>query len=230
MDREKMLERVRKLLALGRRSPNAAEAESALAAAQRLMEEYNLTEAEADRPAGDWTEAVLQRARRLGIERDILAMILQEFFFVRILIGYELVDDRLLTTFVVFGRPENVAVAEYAYTFLRREFLGRIRRTKPKSPKSYVFGLGAAVVAKLREERRSFGSRSDSTAIVLSSRALDEALEARHPDMPAVKMKAGKSEPCDQMRGRMDGRDINLQKPLPSPAEQSAGRLPAPAR
>lgn len=124
--REKLVEKVRKLLALAADTPNQAESETALAIARRIMLEHGIEEASvaAAKPR-EWTRDTVWEGERRGLESDQVLSLLSEYFFVRVIVRRYFIDKKKSTRpkmVELFGRPEHVAIAKYVYVFLTRAF------------------------------------------------------------------------------------------------------------
>lgn len=114
---DKILRRVQKLLALAQ-SPERAEAEAAMAAAQRMMLEHNLGAA----PSAYTWRHLGPPATRTPSHTKIIGGILTAWFFVDA-IWVEVFDVHSLrhaTVLEVCGSPENVEMAAYVWDFLHQ--------------------------------------------------------------------------------------------------------------
>ncbi|HHD57114.1 MAG TPA: DUF2786 domain-containing protein [Desulfobulbaceae bacterium] len=158
----KILSRVEKLLALAA-SDNEHEAALAMQHAEELLRRYNLTL----RQVGDENYRHLSlnigKQRMPGYLRQVCAL-LQEYFFVRVICAsvYEPARDVRLRTIELFGRPENVAVAEHCYYFLtekllalwqqrRRRFAGGGQRARTSYFHGIIVGFRKKLAAGTRQ-------------------------------------------------------------------------------
>ncbi len=120
VDRDKMLNRVKELLALAG-SPNEHEAASAMRMAQKFLLKYNLDLRELG-PARRYTTRYLGKCQgRFQEYEHRLAMILQEHFFVLVVYtwSYEPLKDQRGRILQISGTPENLDIAEYVYHYVR---------------------------------------------------------------------------------------------------------------
>jgi uncharacterized DUF497 family protein len=120
MEKDRIIDRIRKLLALAT-SPNQAEAESAAAKAQALLQQHNLELAQVEQSSKQQSSMIQkqvdihsrQRWRRLLIHTIARANFCRALF------------KPGQASVILVGEPHNLEVAEYLYTY----------RQLPKSPK-----------------------------------------------------------------------------------------------
>jgi ElaB/YqjD/DUF883 family membrane-anchored ribosome-binding protein len=120
-DEERLLRRAEKLLALAG-SDNEHEAQLAMERAQDLFARHNL-EALRQRRGAAMTNTIIRLGRRkLFAHEKLIASLLIEHFFVYIVTfnDYDAKDCVEYRALDVMGAPENVAMAEYVFHFLRR--------------------------------------------------------------------------------------------------------------
>ena len=157
------LAKIEKLLALGR-SANEHEAALAMEKANELLEKYHL-QGLGEGGEHRYTCVVIDRKKKkiFGYQRHICS-ILQEFFFVRIVLSqlYDPCRNDSFKTIELFGTRENVVIAEYCYHFLenhlallwsanRDRFRGRLLTEK----NSYFLGLLRGFHLKLHDQKKS---------------------------------------------------------------------------
>ncbi len=248
MDAEKLIDRIRKLLAVAADTPYEAEAQTALGVAQKLMLEHGLSMDQVETTDTDrkWTRERVWNGERRSSADDHALVICQEFFFVRPLVGMMRLGAKRVSRpqFIDFvGSPEHVAIARYVYTFLCRTFQrlwklrvkNRHRRRAwdwlpRENPADYYLGLRLGFAGKLRSERQAAESRHGASAMNGLIRVgsaltrLDAAL-----DREAERQSSGRT--YDVSRGREpefgtvvagmgDGSKINMRTPLSAPATQ----------
>lgn len=231
MNREKAIDKIQKLLALGRRSNYQAEAETALVRAQRLMLAYNIEMGEVDQAEIDGGDAYVFETAWNGSRRPVEAKFLQpivsEFFFVRILVHPS--DMGMPATMQFFGDRHNVAVARYAWVFLVRTFRDlwrkykRGRRLGEGDRQAYYWGLEQGFRARLNRERESAfrDLPASENALTVVGNRLDSALRAEFPELRTKTRRhtiVGKDSSIED--GRRDGENINLRTPIAGEADQ----------
>lgn len=171
----KCMVRVKKLLALAE-SSNEHEAALAIQKANELLEKHNLEGYGLGKEAENrYTFAVIDRKRkRIESYQRHICLILQEFFFVRVVISnlYDPVRNDTFKTIELLGSRENVTVAEYCYYFLenrlislwarnRQRFKGSVRTEKI----SFFLGILRGFYQKLQDQQRTINELQKSKEI-----------------------------------------------------------------
>ena len=156
-----LLAKVEKLLALAG-SDNEHEAALAMRKAGELLARHNLDPGELGRDG--YTRLVIDTGyQRLPRHLASIGSLLHEHFFVRVILGhsYDAMRDRPTRTLELFGRPENVAVAEHCYHFLRERLetlwqaaRGRYRGQGARARPSYLLGVVNGFREKLARQTR----------------------------------------------------------------------------
>jgi len=194
----KIIEKIRKLLALAE-SSNDHEARLAMETAGRLLKKYNIQTVEKETEK-NYVYAIINRKKKRieGYQRRII-QILTQFFYVRALCSslYDPLNNQTYKTFEIFGKKENVEIAEYCYHFLEQKlsFLWQCRHrdfkgNKRFAKKSYYFGLLQGFHDTLLEQEgitrksRQSGvvpSLTSSELILANDRELDMFIKERYP-------------------------------------------------
>ena len=184
--RERVLERVARLLALAE-SPNEHEARAAAAAAQRLMLKYNL---EAPRSGAELRYGHRHVGRvtgRTDAARRLLANILSEHYFVEAIWVpvWRAAEGKRGVVLELCGREENLELAEYVHSYLegtaerlwadyRRT--GRVRGNADR--RTYLAG----VLTGFAETLAAQGAASRAEGLVwVGDRDLQRFLRRRYP-------------------------------------------------
>jgi len=253
-----IIERIRKLLALAADNPNEGERETALGIAQRLMLEHGLgvqdVEGDRVRPAGDgYVEQDAGESHAITVIHRIAAGITARYFFVRCVV-IRRADPQHGARWIMrfFGRPENVAVGVYVYTFLLREIserrkawrklvgsakllgskIGEPVHARQYDERAFLMGLEMGISERLRAvESRSQSPRPggppQSQAIAIREN-LRTAFEQRYPNLREIpQRKAPEADELqwnDLLSGVTEGRKINIRNPL---GEASGADAPA---
>lgn len=226
-DEDRVLARVAKLLALAE-SDSQHEAESAMNAAQRLMLKYNL-ELAAVAAARDYGHRHFGKpATRVFEAERLLAVILQEHFFVEVIWvpTYVVAEGRRATILEVSGTSSNLDMAEYAYDFLQAsgERLFREHRKRhgveggPR--KSFVAGVMAGFYAKLNEQKRQQKSEG---LVWVGDADLRDFHRRRHPRVHVARFATGSSDAARE-HGREAGRSLVLHRPVPGGSSGSGAQ------
>ena len=248
-DSAKVLDKVRKLLALSG-SPVEAEAQAAMKAAARLMARHNLDRLEetGGRQADDYDYRLISlHAPRIDSRLGLIAYILSRHFFVKTLFtpSYDSHTDTEGHDLEVTGRPENTRLAEHVFHFLleRSESLWQeYRRTHRggglTARNSFILGLLQGFDQKLNEaaaggsEQPAGQAEGGFSALVLAKdQGLNDYFKKRHPRIKIHQPgRRRRFCPDSDQAGRAAGQALNLNRPLDDqrPAAKSGLRLPGP--
>lgn len=144
--RKRLLEKVRKLLALAGNNPNEHEAAAALARAQQLMADHGLDDVDVAASAIGDTLASAKIAQRPPVWEHALAALIGDAFGVRPVRSSAWDRATFTSTYHwrFFGLEARAEVAAYAYDVLRRQLMKartayiatRLRRVKKASTKT----------------------------------------------------------------------------------------------
>ncbi|MBV5307141.1 MAG: DUF2786 domain-containing protein [Desulfobulbaceae bacterium] len=236
--------RIGKLLALAT-SANEHEAALAMEKASQLMTRHNLQQLQEDAQSAFASLIIHTRSQRLESWQRKICVILLQFFYVKVVTSslYDPLRHAPYKTIEIFGREENVTVAEYCYTFLAGQLASlwqqnrsRINGKGIRVRNSYYLGLLQGFYDKLKAQKALTEATNhptptmvprdgDGTAIAILIRAEDAALDQfvglRFPRLR--RRSEGKSfiyrETYEQ--GRVDGQQIVLHKGV---ADQGGGQ------
>jgi hypothetical protein len=226
-----VLEKVRKLLALGA-SPVAAEAENAMNAAARLMARHNLDirAAESAQNAFGHYEyrTIPLRARRVDARLALIAHILGRHFFVESIFvpGYNPQTDTEEKNLELMGRPENTSLAEHVFHFLmeRTESLWQEQRRNRKgggqvARNSFIIALLEAFCRKLDDAAATvWGAAGEapgfSAPVLARDAGLGEYIRRRHPKVTRSAGRRRLYDPESDRAGRAAGQALNLALPV----------------
>lgn len=227
-DQDKILGKVRKLLALAGDTPYPAEAETALATARRLMLEHGLEMADvehcaADREFREETVAEAQAGAPLSAETSFVWTIVERFFFCHALL---LVDcDR--QSFVIIGRREHLPMGRHVGIYLSRTFraLWRAysseRRAERRDERMYYAGLALGIELRLFAEREKIAGSSPRVDALIRAHDRDLAAEVhrRHPKLFSRESRLHGSDESF-LDGFERGQKIEIRRPLAAPGQQ----------
>lgn len=221
MTADRIIEKIKKLLALADTSRGATieEAATAAAKAQALLFAHNLTMAQVHATGQDAAEdAIDMRQAELGGAgrgwRRLLLHHVAEANFCRTMAVRGASWNQLI------GKPHNMDVAQYLYAYLVREVWScwkrREKQFRKRSRARYCYGCVLAIAETLVEQRRRDEAASaDSRALVVrEDRDLAEA--ARRLAGPAKQVQAGYSKSRSRAleQGFVDGKQIEIRKGL----------------
>ncbi len=169
MDIEKsILKRIQKLLALAKdKGASPAEAESAMAMAQRLMTKYKIEMAnisDDSTKSGIRHEEFFSRKGALNPADNCIINILLRFYRVRVLITHEFGNRGMM----LVGTPEDIEIAKYVHGYLRTVFFdcwNTYKKVNPRADRnSYYRGLSYGIIEKLEEAEAQAKSEESETA------------------------------------------------------------------
>lgn len=182
-----ILDKIRKLLALSAKSSNANEAAVAAAAAQRLMTEHQIAEAELE--SGDRHEhATLSDdpldtfGGRSVVWKEVLSSQLCEMHGCKIWRETRWEKGSVVKRMRVVGRPSDVGSVRYLYAWLTSEITRLVERNGRGRGKAYAFSYRAGAVngclAAMRVAHREVRATATNAAIVrVDARAEEAAAE-----------------------------------------------------
>jgi len=221
-EKRKLIERVKKLLALGDPSRNDCEAEvqAAIKAAKRIMAEHGLSMAEvSELEAGQglqigYVEVVTSRLQEW---EHLLTKVIENICGISALAGKEQSDPRK-KTIIFCGTESDVSVGREMYLILRKIIRENGRRKFPPKKvgfsalRSYCEGFAYTLLIRSEEEVQ-FENKKDSQkwGIVLAdkkNRIESWVRQKLKPRQESFKNKRADVIPF--MMGMVDGADVNL--------------------
>ena len=234
----RFLAKVEKLLALGR-SPNEHEAALAMRKANELLARHNLNlDAEGEASERRYRRTVIDcgGGRIQGWQRAI-GGILTNFFYVDLVLAdtYEPRLNERHRTIELFGRAENVEVAEYCFHFLERELarLWQLRRKAGQAgglagKNSYYLGVLNGFRHKLQAQRQALSLKtggqekmSTSALVVARDLGLREFISQTHPRLQRYHGSGSRIDQAAYRHGEQDGGALVLRHGV----EHRAGNL-----
>jgi len=233
-DKAKILERIRKLLRMTTdNGATAAEMESAIALAHRLMLKYAIAPGEVEENGASSREAMLKSGKRLACHDVYVFTILQTFFAVKIVTkGWR---GRQGVQIVAFGRPCDLEIARGVYVFLARQYQSLWRVAVEQSridtlfgkrkvvdlgagaQRSYYAGLTEGICRKLAAQQHEAIQEEPeiSRALVRTKSAIDRDLKAAYPQLEmSAPPRDYPKHPGAMMRGLCDAEKVSIRKAI----------------
>ncbi len=230
MTTEELLSKIQRLLALSG-SPNEHEAKLALAKAQNLMIEHNVSIEEVQGFQENTTNfttdtAYKHESQTLPYEMEWVLVVIKDFFFVRTITSpqWEWLKNnninrkkKKIINILFFGTPENIAVAKHVFHYLRRTFRELWIQYKNQhnaqryAAKSFYYGLYHGFTTKLTEERKVYNEKTQ-TALTIINDLLEEELNKQFK-LVSKKLNTGHSQKAYD-DGFIQGKKINLADPI----------------
>lgn len=224
----RVIERVARLLALAE-SSNRHEAEAAMAAAQRLMLKYNLSECAADAERAYSFRHVGRPTGRVGEHERILSMILCQHFFVEVIWVpvYRPLEGKLGSVLEICGSHPNLEMAEYVHTFLAQtaerlwgehKLAAGIRADRDR--RVFLAGVMAGFKEKLQVQTRE---HQEQGLVWVGDAELQDFYRRRHPYIRHTRHQGQRRNEA-WSHGRKAGREIVIHRPVEA-ASSNHGRL-----
>lgn len=161
LEERRFITKVEKLLALAE-STNENEAAVAMQKANALIEKHNIKRLHSGQDANYTHVIINKKKKRVESYQRHICMILQDFFYVKIVASYlyDPLSNETHKTVELLGSNENVSIAEYCYYFLenrlsalwlqnKHRYRGKTRTEK----NSYYLGLLNGFYAKLQKQK-----------------------------------------------------------------------------
>ena len=235
--KDRLVEKIKKLLALSdrTRNPNEAEAAAAAAKVEELLMQYNLEMAdiviEEEKPKIQAESVIVGEATYSVWKRRLLHAV-TKFNFCRSisLTGTPRVE--------IMGKPHNLEIVKYLYNYLSRvgavrcdeiynnDIKGTLNPAEAISWKvGFYNGFVDAIYQRLKEGQKKM--ETDSSAcralVVQSTAELQKYYEDRHPD--AQKIKAKRTGTVDgYLSGQVTGQNVTISPGIGG--KRHAGSLP----
>jgi len=219
--------KVEKLLALGR-SSNEHEAALAMQKANELIEKYNLQQTTTEQERRYAHTIINRHKKRIEVWQKSICAILTNFFYTKIIYAsiYDPLSDEKYKTIEIFGRAENVAVAEYCYHFLERELeslwqmnRGRFQGRTITEKRSYWLGVLHGFRKKLQSQaaaKPGSGPRpaanTTSALVVAADLGLEAFVSQQFPRLRSIRQTGPSINRTTYDHGATDGHNIVLHK------------------
>lgn len=222
----KVLLKVEKLFALGE-SSNRHEAALAIQKANQLLQKYHLEYLQ-DKGERYYTTSIIElKRKRMATYKRHICMILQEYFYVRVVLS-TLYDQKENDTFKVielFGAREKVEVARYCYHFLENQLglywqqeKSRYGRGAHKFKNSYFLGVLQGFYRKLQSTQHNFTSQTPDPEfkelMVAEEKRLAEYVAIYHPRLRKNSNRQIRLYKDSYDAGVQTGRNMNFSKPV----------------
>lgn len=226
-----IVRKVQRLLALAK-GATGEEAENAMRHAQAMIERYRLDSSQLEER--EFTRLKVWTGKRTPYFADDLIYVVYRLCFTRAihLRNYDCEKRCFVRSVALFGRPENLAVAEYCWNVLERQIKALVSRDKPRSKKTYVSAMIIEWLYKMTADQRGLGSRSDTMELIRNEfAALNVAYES---EMSGAKEKrASKSVATDfdsLKAGHKASGEIVFNRPIGTPEAAVPKRIGSAAR
>lgn len=215
---EKIIDRVRKLLALSQ-SSNANEAALAAAKAQALLQHYNLELSQVQLKENfgpEYIKKITQTKRQIWTKSLLEVLCSYNFCSSVYVLGTGMCS--------IVGEKHNIEVVEYLHTYLVRELVDMANKayeeTDGRIPKitwkdSFFYGAIHSIRDRLEEQKQRFEQESNQTRslVVVKDEELEAALRKFYPKVrkaPPKRIYANDG----YAKGRESGQRVLLQRAI----------------
>lgn len=225
---DKLIEKLRKLLALAGNNPSQSEAELAMSKAQEMALEHGIDLALIGQ-APDEDDVIIEEriemGQRLPTTNTFVTNILTKFFNVRIILSGSRVSGRRL---VFVGKKESIDTAKYIYSWLGETMVRCWRTYYDNTPginladkQSYLFGFYNGLVGKLNRNRNEIesskltndGDRNKyAVACVNLSQRIQSFIDENFDGIRKTATKSIAINAASYSKGIMDGNACNIAK------------------
>lgn len=239
-------EKIRKVLALSA-SANEHEALAALQMAARMMEKHKLDREDIEEDDNQAIYRILPLARkRVPTYQRMIASLLSRYFRVTLIHShlYDAAADQVYKTFEIFGRRDNVEIAEYCYHFLENRLAALWRNycattvisATRRSKNSYYLGILHGFSEKVQKEHDAGGKKNatgDTGAgeergyhpVIYRDQEVEECIQKRYPRLKRVKKGASRVSLSVFQHGVAAGRELTLNEALQNNNETHLPKL-----
>jgi hypothetical protein len=221
MTNQKAIEQVRKLIALSS-SHNENEAKAALALAQKIMLKNGLDSAQLEEKTYDQKE--IDSITRLKPHTINILGILSDYYQVQHIqkISRFYNNGKLdkVNEIMLIGEPDNIAMAEFIYTYLNRLFPSLFSEYRRQTgcplnhKKTFYQGLTRGIENQLDATKKQV--EQEHGLIIVKDKGIANHLDKLYPRAKEVTHKAPIRSREAYNQGIATGKSINLSRPIPS--------------
>jgi hypothetical protein len=230
MAKEKIVEKVKKLLALSE-SSNKHEAELAAQKAKQLLMQHGMSMSDIEIKSEKIIEDVFtinyadkafsnQTRKRFPIWILELMGMIKLYFFVEVVI-----HNKYMIIFI--GAEKDLEIAKHVFFFLLQkielsatEYIKKEEKNKSVSQKriirnSYCRGFVHGVVEKLEEENlKKYKTKTGTDLVVVKNQHVKEYLNKKYPNLVKTIKKVTSHEHNSYLIGKEKGKNTDLYKPV----------------
>lgn len=234
-DEDRILSRVRKLLALGQ-SPHRQEAEAAMAKAHELIARHSLDLQADGKPLSYCSLSLGEPTARHTTADYALGQLLRDFYLVETLwiSAWVLHSERPGKILEISGTRENVLMASYVFDFLQRtiqeqwEAEGAAHRRSVRRRNDFALGLLAGFRERLAAKDAELVREETGIRALVTHRdaGLTRYFTARYPRVRTIGRRGTRIDPEMHEAGRKVGRKTILSNPIDRKAPNPPRFLP----
>ena len=225
MDTKSVIDKVNKLLALSK-SNNANEAAVAAATANKLIDQYRLSQADLSQDHEDSLiedSDYLYETGRIVRWKSHLSYVLAKHYGCALFNQLHLVNGRKASKYKLIGRKSDIEITKYMYNWLVMECQRLVKQEAYGNGKifaqSYSAGFVAGVAEQLKSSREEVIQQADKTAIInINSREKDATnfMHKLYKLKSAPSLRASQIDPSAFSVGKDRGKSLHLGKSITS--------------
>ena len=234
---ENLVNKIRKLLALGNVNTNQNEAELALMKAKQLAVEYEIDLStikifdEKVKPEPIVKGEAISNGSRMPVCQKFVTWILTEHFNVKVIYSGSRAWGRSMT---FIGKKIDIEMATFVNSFLNEEFMRLWHKYQSQNNlrasvrNSYIYGLYQGLNEKLKQAKKSaednkFSSMTNAESVrgnyqlmvVNDKKRLEDAVEDFYPRLRKLSVSVGRAFRSDIIGdGQKQGRNISINRPI----------------
>jgi len=211
---DKVNDKIAKLLKLSK-SPNEAEAQSAIKKAHNLLKKYNLKIEDVKEISDIKKERIYKCMRERKWKRLLLQSIaIYNYCFVIYYQGYKYFE------YEIFGKSYNIEITKSMYEYLIEtieRLCKNIKRDKGFNTNNYKMGISSRLIERLEQLKIIENADPDSKAlVVISNEAKEEAFKLGKITLNNTYS----TQDLSYYKGQIDAEDINLSKQVPKTSNE----------
>jgi len=214
IDKEKIIDRIKRCLKLGNAEKNnqQGEVEAAISMAKKLMDQYNVSLSEVDleeeRKQGAMQEEVHSRVFLERWEMS-LGKVLKELFQV----DYYINNGYYKKSMMFIGLPQDVKITKEFYIILRQVIMEMARKTGYGGVARKCYTIGIVQTLLERAEEMTLHKQADlekCRAVVVVKNQIIKKFIDENLDLKPMKTRSQNWDPIAHAHGMIDGKKINL--------------------
>lgn len=226
MSLQSVIEKVNKLLSLSK-SSNANEAATAAAMANKLIDQYRLSESDLSQEQNDplmEDKGFLYETGRIVRWKSVLAYILSKHYGCALFNQIHFVNGRKASRYKLIGRQSDIEIVKYMFNWLTMECQ---RLTKQEAyghgkifAQSYCAGFVEGIKQQLHLSRQEIADQADKQAMTRINSREQEAsqfMHQLHKLKNAPSLRASQIDPTAFNAGVDRGKSVHLGKNISEP-------------
>jgi len=220
IEKEKLIGKIKKLLALGMKAPETEEAKSAMRKASEMMDRYDLHTIDMNADGTIDDANVVRYDIRFEGKSDWEALILvaiQEAF------NCKYVWLKTTNTHTLIGAKTDIEFSSFLFKFVRLQIMKMGDQYRYGQKDLYTYRLGAAMAVKAlihstfmkpKEEKKTAAAAHSMDLIVVKNAAVARKTQEIFPRLKQGKISSGNGSHDAYRNGNVDGNKVRLNRQL----------------